>query len=75
MNQRSKSSNGATGRASEVHSQPSASVRDATQPNDAPGSCKAESESEADVLSLEGLIMELEKHVVTKVAFLLFLLF
>ncbi|GFY84973.1 TRAF-like superfamily protein [Actinidia rufa] len=65
-NQRSKSSKGVAGRASEVHSQPSASVRDATQPNDAPGSCKAESESEADVLSLEGLIMELEKHVVMK---------
>ncbi|GMP56123.1 hypothetical protein CsSME_00020711 [Camellia sinensis var. sinensis] len=42
-------------------------MRDTAQPNGASGSCQAEVESKAVVLSLQDRIKELEQHVVKKV--------
>ncbi|CAL5337499.1 unnamed protein product [Camellia sinensis] len=68
--QRGRATSDATGSANEAHSQPSEAMRDAAQPNGASGSCQAEVESEAVVLSLQDRIKELEQHVVKKVVYL-----
>ncbi|KAL7169681.1 hypothetical protein ACSBR2_034666 [Camellia fascicularis] len=73
-NQRGKATCDATGLANEVRILAPEPSRDAAQPNDASGSCKAESESEAVVHSLQDRIKKLEQHVVKKVVFLTFLL-
>ncbi|KAI8010828.1 Flowering time control protein FCA [Camellia lanceoleosa] len=65
--QRGRATSDVTGSANEAHSQPSEAMRDAAQPNGASGSCQAEVESEAVVLSLQDRIKELEQHVVKKV--------
>ncbi|KAI8561046.1 hypothetical protein RHMOL_Rhmol04G0305700 [Rhododendron molle] len=64
-NQRGKETTDATDGVKEAHSRPSEPTKAATRPNDASGSCKAE--SEAVVHSLQDRIKELEKHMVKKV--------
>ncbi|KAF7146079.1 hypothetical protein RHSIM_Rhsim04G0189200 [Rhododendron simsii] len=64
-NQRGKETTDATDGVKEAHSRPPEPTKAATRPNDASGSCKAE--SEAVVHSLQDRIKELEKHMVTKV--------
>ncbi|KAL7251602.1 hypothetical protein ACSBR1_013445 [Camellia fascicularis] len=66
-NQRGKATCDATGLANEVRILAPEPSRDAAQPNDASESCKAESESEAVVHSLQDRIKKLEQHVVKKV--------
>ncbi|KAL7220263.1 hypothetical protein ACSBR2_013181 [Camellia fascicularis] len=66
-NQRGKATCDATGLANEVRVLAPEPSRDAAQPNDASESCKAESESEAVVHSLQDRIKKLEQHVVKKV--------
>lgn len=72
-NQRGKETTDATDGVKEAHSRPSEPTKAATRPNDASGSCKAE--SEAVVHSLEDRIKKLEKHMVKKVVFVSFILF
>ncbi|GMP77364.1 hypothetical protein CsSME_00033661 [Camellia sinensis var. sinensis] len=65
-NQRGKATCNATGLANEVRMPPPEPSGDAAQPNDASESCKAESESEVVVHSLQDRIKKLEQHVVKK---------